>query len=89
MLRRLLLVSLGFVACAGLGGCAAHIHHGPTVTGHSDKPVVDVKARYRKHDHHATGHAENAPVHGNRGTAHSHSRSQSWSQARDDNRPDR
>ena len=54
MLRRLLLVGLGFVACAGLGGCAAHAQHGPHVTGNSarnsDTPVVDVKARYRKYD---------------------------------------
>ncbi len=89
MLRRLLLVGMGFVACAGVGSCAAHGHHGPNVSRNSDTPVVDIKARYRQHDHHATGHSDDAPAHGNRGTVHGRSRSQSWTHARDDNSPDR
>ncbi len=91
MLRRHLLIGLGFVACAGLGGCAAHTQHGPGVTGNTAKPVVDVKARYRKYDQ-ATGRNKDAPARGSRGTAPgqsaSQSRSQSWSQVGDDNRPD-
>ena len=92
MLRCLLLVGLGFIACAGLGGCAAHTPHGPNVTGKSAQPVVDVKARYRKYEQ-ARGRNDNAPARGHRGTSPGQSgsqpRSQSWTQVEDDNRPDR
>jgi hypothetical protein len=92
MLRRLLLVGLGFVACAGLGGCAANAPHGRNVTGKSAQPVVDVKARYRKYEH-AKGRNDNAPARGYNGTSpgqsESQPRSQSWTKVEDDNRPDR